>query len=724
MRHRADRVTEGTRELLVEGCRHGHRGGQADRADASEVVVQRGGAVHVGDTQLADRGDRRRAVATLGDEGVHFLDGELVEELIPRRIVVIETREVTQDEAVLRARGGHRRATVSIGGCRVVVRRREELRLVGLAHLEVRGSRGCLSQVGEAARTRQVGDVTLRVVELVGGHDLVTVVRLVGRVEGLRRIHRVRLLIDDVVRVGARGDLVVAGLEHVGLRVHRVVGSERITVPRDRQRLGLTRLQQLRLLVRQQVRGSLFNATVRVGRVVVDLDDVLAGDLARVRDGHVRRHGSRGLVNRDVAHRLGERRVGQAVAEGVDDLVAVVDDALSGGRLVPAVADVDRVIVVDEGRLRLGALVEGVVLGELRHVRVLEVAEVVGRGTRLDDTRERVGGLRRGVHLAVQDASQRVESNLAAGDRPHDRVDLRVVLKVTQLEDVGSVDDDDRLRRRLLRQLDHVLLGTRQLEVALAILEVRVLVGVVRVAEVRVVSHLLIDIARQVEALSARAGDRHDRGVTEGGGVGEQVVRVLVLRGLGQRPVGLEHADLGALSAVGGVQVRQLIVRGEARVVQAVKERRCRVVLRQRAGAGATVDRVRGAPAPHVDRGALGERQGASLVLQEDHALVRNVVAQILNLGLRRVREGARAGRQVEHRLEAAVHHRYDGHDDGDERRNPGRRARELTGRFAHLENSEGDDDGERQRHADDDQGDLDRLNHLPHIRPVDGKHC
>ena len=34
---------------------------------------------------------------------------------------------------------------------------------------------------------------------------------------------------------------------------------------------------------------------------------------------------------------------------------------------------------------------------------------------------------------------------------------------------------------------------------------------------------------------------------------------------------------------------------------------------------------------------------------------------------------------------------------------------------------SEGDDAGERQRHADDDQGDLDRLNHLPHIRPVDG---
>ena len=204
---------------------------------------------------------------------------------------------------------------------------------------------------------------------------------------------------------------------------------------------------------------------------------------------------------------------------------------LSGCRLVPAVADVDRIVVVNEGWLRLGVLVEGILLGE---------------------------------------------------DPRHVRVDLRVILKLTQLEDVGGVNHDDRLRRGLLRQLDHVLLGTRQLEVALAVLEVRVLLGVVRVAEVRVVSHLLIDIARQVEFLATGAGDRHDRRITEGCGLGEQVVRILVLRGFRQRPIGLEHADLGALSAVGGVQVRQLIVRGEASVVEAVQEGGHRIVLRQR----------------------------------------------------------------------------------------------------------------------------------------------
>ena len=173
----------------------------------------------------------------------------------------------------------------------------------------------------------------------------------------------------------------------------------------------------------------------------------------------------RGGLNRDVVV------TGQAVAEGVDDRICVVDDALSGCSLVPAVADVDRIVVVNEGWLRLGVLVEGILLGE---------------------------------------------------DPRHVRVDLRVILKLTQLEDVGGINHDDRLRRGLLRQLDHVLLGTRQLEVALAVLEVRVLLGVVRVAEVRVVSHLLIDIARQVESLATGAGDRHDRRITEGCGVGER----------------------------------------------------------------------------------------------------------------------------------------------------------------------------------------------------------
>ena len=724
VRHRADRVTEGVRELLVEGGRHGDRGRQTDRADAREVVVQRGRAVHIGHAQLADRGDRRGAVATLGDERVHLLDRQLVEELVPLRVVVIEAREITQDEAVLRTRRRHRRTGVGVSGRRIVVRVREELRLIGLAHLEVRGGGSSRREVGEVARTGQVGDVTLRIVELVGGHNLVIIVRVISGVEGLRGTHRVRLLIDDVMRVRASGNLVVAGLEHVRLRVRRIVGRESVTVPGNRQRLGLARLQQLRLVERQQVRRCLLDATIRVGRVVVDLHDILACDLACIRHGHVRGHGTRGLVDRDIAHRLGERRVGQAVAKGVDDLVAVVDDALSGGRLVPAVADVDRVVVVDEGRLCLSALIEGIILRKLRHIRVLEVAKVVRRGTSLNVTREGVGGLRRGVHLAVQDAAQRIEAHLAAGNRPHDRVDLRVILEVTQLERVRSVDNNNRLRRRLLRQLDHVLLRTRQLEVALAVLEVRVLIGVVRVAEVRVVSHLLIDIARQVESLAAGASDRHDRRIAEGSRVGEQVVGVLVLCRLGQRPIGLEHADLRALSAVGGVQVRQLIVRAEASIVEAIQEGGRRVVLRQRAGAGAAVDRVRRPPAPHVDRGALGERQGTTLILQEDHALVRNVVAQLFDLCLRRVRQRTSASRKVEHRLEAAVHHRHDGNDNRNERCDPRGRARELTGRLAHLENSEGDDDGERQRHADDDQGDLDRLNHLPHIRPVDGMHC
>ncbi len=69
--------------------------------------------------------------------------------------------------------------------------------------------------------------------------------------------------------------------------------------------------------------------------------------------------------------------------------------------------------------------------------------------------------------------------------------------------------------------------------------------------------------------------------------------------------IGLEHADLRALTAV-SVQVRQLIVRGEASIVEAIEEGRRRVVLRQRAGRCRQSIRFV-EPQPHVDRGALGE---------------------------------------------------------------------------------------------------------------------
>ena len=55
VRHGADGVAEGARQLLVEGRRDRHGRRQADGPHAREVVVQRGGAVHVGNAQFAHR---------------------------------------------------------------------------------------------------------------------------------------------------------------------------------------------------------------------------------------------------------------------------------------------------------------------------------------------------------------------------------------------------------------------------------------------------------------------------------------------------------------------------------------------------------------------------------------------------------------------------------------------------------------------------------------------
>ena len=589
-------------------------------------------------------------------------------------------------------------------------------------HLEAGGGGRRLGEVGEVPGARQVRDIAGGVVEVVRRDDEVAVVGVLrGVVDGGLR-HRERLLGQDLMGVRADRDPVVARLEDVGLGVLGVVGGQGVPRPRHRHGLRLAGLEQLRLLVGDQVRRRLLNAAVGVGRVRVDLDDVLARDLAGVRHRHLRAQHPVGALPQ-FRHLLGETRVGQAVAEGVDDFARVLDDALSGGGLVPAVAHVDGVRVVDERRLGERALVEGVLLGELSHVRVLEVAEVVGGGARLDDPGEGVGGLGRRVDLAVQDAAQGVEAHLPARDRPDDRVDVRVVLQLAELEDVRGVDDDDRLLRVLLGQRDHVPLGAGELQVALPVLEVRVLGGVVRVREIGVLAGLLVDVAGQVEALAAAAGDGDDRGVGEGPHAAEQVVGVHVLGRLGQRPVGLEHADLGALGAVAGVQRRQVGVRREARVRQAVQQGGRRVVGGQGSRARPAVDGVRRAPPPHVDRGPLLQGQRAVRVLQQDHPLVGDVVAQPLHLGLRGVGEGPLPGGEVEDGAETAVHHRHDGDDDGHEGGDPHGRPREFARGTVHSDDGDGDDDGERQRDADDDQGDLDRLNHLPHVIPVDGKH-
>src|SRR5699024_7543138 len=135
--------------------------------------------------------------------------------------------------------------------------------------------------------------------------------------------------VDDGVRVGVDGDDVVARLQHIGFGVAVVIGSHIFHVELDGDILGRTGFQLSGLGKADQVGGSLFNAAVGVGRVVVDFHNVLAGHGTGVGDGDT--HGDDAVSLGHTIELLRERGVAEAVAEGILHHRVIVDEALHSG---------------------------------------------------------------------------------------------------------------------------------------------------------------------------------------------------------------------------------------------------------------------------------------------------------------------------------------------------------------------------------------------------------
>ena len=154
--------------------------------------------------------------------------------------------------------------------------------------------------------------------------------------------------VNHVVAVLAQADHVIARLEHVratlGLDARVVVARHVLARKLDREGLGLARLEELGLGKAAQHHGALLNAAGGVRRRIVDLRHVLAGDGARIGDLYV--HRDDGPVIPEARDVLLEGRIAEAVAKGVLHGGVIVDEAVSGGRLVVAVAHVDALDVV------------------------------------------------------------------------------------------------------------------------------------------------------------------------------------------------------------------------------------------------------------------------------------------------------------------------------------------------------------------------------------------
>ena len=277
--------------------------------------------------------------------------------------------------------------------------------------------------VGRRVDRRLAGlGVELGLALLVRGTNVVGI----GPVEEGRLGDGRRTRVDHIVAVGAQGHLVVARLEQVAARrpvavvVGIVIGGHVLLVEGQGHGLRLARFEQTRLgEVREDADGLLdlvVAIVVRVGALVVDLHNVLAGDVASVGYRHVHRDSFARIIVR--ASLLREGCVGQAVAKGVGHCTSLSDTALAVkraisegvvldiGRLVIAVAHIDALLVlqVGTGDRALHAAHEaghrevGVVVAEVADVDIAGVGREVGRPD--------VHGTAGGVDLAVHDMSQ------------------------------------------------------------------------------------------------------------------------------------------------------------------------------------------------------------------------------------------------------------------------------------------------------------------------------
>ncbi len=575
--------------------------------------------------------------------------------------------------------------------------------------------------VGEAVLPGQVGHIALGVAELADGGGLVGGAA-VGVGDG--GTHVVGLGVDDGVGVAVDGDDVIARLQHVRARALVVEGGHVLHLEGDLHSLRLARLNDPGLAQGHQVRAGLLNAAVGVGRIEVDLHHVLAGLVAGVGDSDIESNGP--ITFGDGAHLLLEGGVAQAVAEGELHRLAVVDGVFRGGGLIPLVAHVDAFHVVDE----VGGHGLAVGLGgHIAQVGVLELADVVIGGDGGQVVHEGVHGAAGGVHLAGQDIAQGVEPGLTGAGGQNDGLDGGVLLNPAQLHGVGGVDHHHHLVKAAGDFLDHGQLPGGGLQVVLGGVQI---LGVLAHAQAGGPEHTAlgaegvlnggIQAHRQVRALAAGAGDNDDGGVGVGLGVVEHPGGLILSHGgLGHGPVLAPHTHHGPLVPPVGVELGQILVVLDARLLDALQQGDGGVQPGQGAGPGAAVHGVGGGPAEGVHLRALPQGEQAALVLQQDKALVGDVLTQRAGVADAALADVAAAPQghaddAIHGSGEDQVDDDHQGHHEGHPRAAPHQAFQGLL----ELDGRDGGRDGQHQNHGDGDQVPLHQAYCVFHVFDVD----
>ena len=578
---------------------------------------------------------------SVADQGVHLVEGHLIQQLVPLGIIVVQTDHVVQLNAVLGAEGGHINALVV---SRIVADVLQVLlEQVGQGQLD-----GFSGQGAVPVRAAQPGHGLLNALvqvgvgagQLVGDGGAILAGGVGGGIEGVLGpgvgqvgvavgghlavggLHGVALgsqnVVDSVVGIGGGGEVVVTGVEDVGAGAVGVVGSNVALVDGHGQRLGSARLDHAGLAEADQRNGRLLNAVllvvVGVGALDIDLHGLFARHITGVGDLDGDGVGVIGGIVADVHVADVEVGVAHAVAEGVSHDVAVGvvacvaaagDEVLVAG-LVVLVAYIDAFLIDHVGLALCGhiaalniAFVGGG--GEVPHSGGAEVVVAVGI--------DQAAG---GVDLAGQDLGHGIDAGDAHVTDPQCGVDVvLVVLEEIDLQGVGRVDEDDDLfDLTVLLHLgqvgQHVLLVLVQSQV------VNLAVG-------------------KVGTLTANTGQGDDSGITVLGNAVFHVVGVDVPGSLGGGGTGRSNrAAIVAgivLSSAGGVEIPQGRVDGNADLFQGSAQGIGAGGINI-AGAGAAVDQVRTGGGESADLGIRSQRQRIVVVHQQGCALGLDLLGQ------------------------------------------------------------------------------------------------
>ena len=332
----AQRLAGAVGEVGVPGLADQHRRGERGSVNANVPVVQAGAAVGVHGLHLAHRLHGHRLEAAQVYKVEHFIKGQLIQKLLPLRVIVGFAGEIRQAQAIVRAGDRHFIVRIVIP-CGVIIGHGffrdagQCIRIHGIGFF--RWSCRRFGIIGKAVRAGKIGHVAGGIVlELIGGYSTVgrAAVCAVVHIAFYRKGHAVQ----HGVGICPDGQRIFPCLQHIAavgrFDTAGIIGGEILLVDGEADRLGRARLQLGSLGKLHQIDRSLFNAAVRIRRREVNLHHVLTGHIAGI--GYVDGEGYRVPIVGKVHDLLGKAGVAQTVTKGILDRGIVIDQTFLCGR--------------------------------------------------------------------------------------------------------------------------------------------------------------------------------------------------------------------------------------------------------------------------------------------------------------------------------------------------------------------------------------------------------